>query len=202
MTHCRVFPERRESFVNDNVSTYSGHINTWTQHQWKVATFTSISIFSSHVISTHCSKTENRPSRRKVRNDGILAGPCFLPLLGLWPWSITVSVFRTFGLATAHRWNFGHRHQSRLDRNGCLRHRRAPYGVPCRRYGPGGGLRRRHAHRQHHHRDNHWVQRRYFLGVPGPSTRAVEPRKEAPVIPQEALWHHHRARDPKHFVNY
>ncbi|KAI5020384.1 hypothetical protein ZWY2020_045272 [Hordeum vulgare] len=80
---------------------------------------------------------------------------------------------RTFGLAVARRWNFGRRYQRRLNRNGGLRHRGAPYRVPRRRYGPGGGLRRRHTHRHHFHH----VHRRVV----------VEPREEAPVIPQEVV---------------
>uniref|UniRef100_A0A8I6WZ67 Uncharacterized protein n=1 Tax=Hordeum vulgare subsp. vulgare TaxID=112509 RepID=A0A8I6WZ67_HORVV len=80
---------------------------------------------------------------------------------------------RNFCLAAARRRNFGRRYHRRPNRNGGLRHRGAPYRVPRRRYGPGGGLRRRHTHRQHFHH----VHRRV----------AVEPREEAPVIPQEVV---------------
>ncbi|KAI4989356.1 hypothetical protein ZWY2020_036673 [Hordeum vulgare] len=77
---------------------------------------------------------------------------------------------RTFGLAAVAE--LGRRYR-RPNRNGGLRHRGAPYRVPRCRYGPGGGLRRRHTHRQHFHH----VHRRVV----------VEPREEAPVIPQEVV---------------
>lgn len=79
---------------------------------------------------------------------------------------------RTFGLAFVRRRNFGRRRRRRLDRNGGLRRRSAPYRAPLRRYGPGSGLRCRQTHRQHFHH----VHR-----------RVVVPREEAPAIPQEVV---------------
>ncbi|XBI49918.1 hypothetical protein VPH35_113400 [Triticum aestivum] len=81
---------------------------------------------------------------------------------------------RIFGLAAVRRRNFECHHQHHLNRNGGLRRHSAPYCVPLRRYGSGGGLFHRHAHHQRLH------------CAPGPSTRADAPREEVLVMPQEA----------------
>ncbi|KAE8795841.1 hypothetical protein D1007_29285 [Hordeum vulgare] len=93
---------------------------------------------------------------------------------------------RTSGLAAIRRWNFRHRHQHILNRNGGLRCRGAPYHAPLRRYGPGGGLLRRHTHPQCLHSCHHSVHRSNPPGAPGPSTRTDAPREEALVMPKEA----------------
>ncbi|KAI5019013.1 hypothetical protein ZWY2020_043901 [Hordeum vulgare] len=80
---------------------------------------------------------------------------------------------RSFGMASARRRNFGRCYHRHPNRNGGLRDRGAPYRVPRRRYGPGGGVRRRHTHRQHFHH----VHRRVV----------VAPREEALVIPHEVV---------------
>ncbi|KAI4993236.1 hypothetical protein ZWY2020_007549 [Hordeum vulgare] len=69
---------------------------------------------------------------------------------------------RTSGLAAIRRWNFGHRHQRNLNRNGGLR---------CR-----GCL----------HSCHHSVHRSNPPGAPGPSTRTDAPREEVLVMPKEA----------------
>ncbi|XP_071682838.1 uncharacterized protein [Lolium perenne] len=94
---------------------------------------------------------------------------------------------RNFGQNFNRRRNFGRNINRRQSMNGGLRHHRAVLGVPRRRYGPGGGLRRRHNHRQHYNHVHRRVQDINFTGTPRACTSAVVPREEVSAIPEVAV---------------